>query len=144
MEEDSLLFVKKNIEIFGFENEEEALMTTFVELLDNSIDSLLCNHNIPGSEKIINVQLKEQDEESYQLSIIDNGVGMASNDIPYLCGGLFHTNKHNTSEQTVGKFGVGLKAIMIHYNSILTVSSSVLSETEVTSYKVCFKLRSYL
>ena len=37
---------------------------------------------------------------------------------------------------TVGKYGVGLKAILLYYHSILSVSSSTRRQSNVTSYRL--------
>lgn len=136
MEEGSFHFMKRNMELFGFGSEEEALRTTFIELFDNSMDALLANSNLPPSSKEINIKLSQQTDGLYCIDITDNGIGMPGNTIPSLCGGIFQTSKQESQEQSVGKFGVGLKAIMMYYNTTLTVSSSILLETEITSYKV--------
>lgn len=140
MSEDSLLFVKKNIEIFGFGTTDEALMTSFVELLENSIDAVLSNQSIHPTSKVIEFRITKKHHDILCFTVIDNGIGMSNESIPVLCGGIFHTSKQNRTDQTVGKFGVGLKAIMIYYNTTLSVSSSLLSETAISSYKVIVNL----
>ena len=141
VDSNAISFLKENMEMFGFGSEEKALKTSFIELLDNSVDAVINNHSIPASSKSINMKLSKQDsrESVYSLEVVDNGIGMEGNEIPLLCGGMFHTSKlslSNHSQQTAGKFGVGLKAIMAYYNSTLTISSSTMSEPHITSYKV--------
>ena len=136
MESNSFAFVKRNLEIFGFGNDEEAIQSTFIELLDNSIDALLQNTTLDVNEKMIEIKLSQQSDHSFCFDIIDNGIGMKGDDIPLLCGGFFHSTKQQTQCQSIGKFGIGLKAILLYYNSTLTVSSSLLSEESITSYKV--------
>ena len=36
----SASFIRQNLDILGFKNEEEAFITTLMELLDNSIDAV--------------------------------------------------------------------------------------------------------
>lgn len=57
--------------------------------------------------------------------------------IPSLCGGVFSTSKGDSQSQTIGKFGVGLKAILLYYHATLTVSSSTRNEDCVTSCRLC-------
>ena len=60
---------------------------------------------------------------------------MKSDLIPVLCGGVFTSSKRDTSQQqTIGRFGVGLKAILLYYNATLTVSSSTINEDNIASY----------
>ena len=56
--------------------------------------------------------------------------------IPLLCGGVFSTSKNQGNQSTVGKYGVGLKAILLYYHSILSVSSSTRRQSNVTSYRL--------
>lgn len=56
--------------------------------------------------------------------------------IPLLCGGVFSTSKNQGNQTTVGKYGVGLKAILLYYHSILSVSSSTRCQSDVTSYRL--------
>ena len=62
---------------------------------------------------------------------------MKGDSIPSLCGGMFSTSKGDSQSQTIGKYGVGLKAILLFYHSTLTVSSSTRDEDCVTSYRLC-------
>ena len=76
MESNSFAFVKRNLEIFGFGNDEEAIQSTFIELLDNSIDALLQNTTLDVNEKMIEIKLSQQSDHSFCFDIIDNGIGM--------------------------------------------------------------------
>lgn len=62
---------------------------------------------------------------------------MTGDSIPSLCGGMFSTSKGDSQSQTIGKYGVGLKAILLFYHATLTVSSSTRNEDCVTSYRLC-------
>lgn len=64
------------------------------------------------------------------------GIGMDGEAIPLLCGGVFSTSKNQGNQSTVGKYGVGLKAILLYYHSILSVSSSTRRQSNVTSYRL--------
>ena len=46
MESKPISFVQQNMELFGFQNENEALFTSFVELLDNCVDAVISNTSI--------------------------------------------------------------------------------------------------
>lgn len=136
MEGKSLSFINRNLEVFGFGNDEEALRTSFIEVLDNSMDAILNNSSVSTNEKEIVIKIIKVSDREYALEITDNGIGMCGKDIPDLCCGVFQTSKRESQLQYVGKFGVGLKGILLYYNAVLTVSSSNQSEKEITSYKV--------
>ena len=149
MERHPTSFIKQNMELFGFQNKDEALYTTFVEVLDNCIDAVLSDNNIKDEEREISISLAPSSSSSdfISLSAIDNGIimyipsysslgiGMEGDTIPFLLGGIFASSKNSTSQhQTIGKFGIGMKAILLYYNALLTVSSSTIHESNVTSY----------
>ncbi|KAK8794180.1 hypothetical protein WA171_003305 [Blastocystis sp. BT1] len=126
------------MELFGFQNENEALFTSFVELLDNCVDAVISNTSIDREEKEINICLTpSKSGGTYCFSTVDNGIGMTGDSIPSLCGGMFSTSKGDSQSQTIGKYGVGLKAILLFYHATLTVSSSTRNEDCVTSYRLC-------
>ena len=70
---------------------------------------------------------------------------MEDSQIPSLCGGLFKTSKRfsqtsfNGTTGTIGKYGVGIKAILLYYNTEITVSSSTLSESSIATYQLGFE-----
>ncbi|KAK8824143.1 hypothetical protein WA556_003468 [Blastocystis sp. ATCC 50177/Nand II] len=84
-------------------------------------------------------------EGEYRFIVIDNGIGMEDSQIPSLCGGLFKTSKRfsqtsfNGTTGTIGKYGVGIKAILLYYNTEITVSSSTLSESSIATYQLGFE-----
>ena len=73
---------------------------------------------------------------------------MEDSQIPSLCGGLFKTSKRVDQMAsngtigtigTIGKYGVGIKAILLYYNTEITVSSSTLSESSIATYQLGFE-----
>ena len=149
MERHPTSFIKQNIELFGFQNKDEALYTTFVEVLDNCIDAILSDTNTKDEEREISISLTPSSSSSDKISLsaVDNGmvmhffsysylgIGMEGDAIPSLLGGIFTSSKSSaTQHQTIGTFGVGMKAILLYYNALLTVSSSTIHEHNVTSY----------
>ena len=44
----SIGFVKNNMEVFGFSNDDQAMITSFLELLDNAIDAVLGTSIVDG------------------------------------------------------------------------------------------------
>ena len=70
---DALSFLKKNMEIFGFASSSEALKTSFIELLDNSVDAVVNNHSIPASSKSISMKLSKQENRNgiYAFEVVE-------------------------------------------------------------------------
>lgn len=60
---------------------------------------------------------------------------MDCDSIPELCGGIFNSTKQKKGS-FIGKYGIGLKAIMLYYQTTLNVSSSTIEEAFITSYQV--------
>lgn len=61
---------------------------------------------------------------------------MKSDQIPSLCGGLFHTSKRGVQSASIGKYGIGIKAILLYYNTKLTVSSSTVEDSIISTYQL--------
>lgn len=68
----SASFIRQNLDILGFKSEEEAFITTLMELLDNSIDAVVHNSNqcIEGRSIVITVSKKE---DANIIQVVDNG-----------------------------------------------------------------------
>lgn len=64
---------------------------------------------------------------------------MEDSQIPSLCGGLFKTSKRFSQTASIGKYGVGIKSILLYYNTHITVSSSTLSESSIATYQLGFE-----
>ena len=119
MERHPTSFIKQNMELFGFQNEDEALYTTFVEVLDNCIDAVLSDNNIKDEEREISISLTPSSSSTNMISLsaVDNGIvmyffsflylgiGMEGDTIPSLLGGIFTSSKScSFQHQTIGKF----------------------------------------
>ena len=75
MESKPISFVKQNMELFGFQDENEALFTSFVELLDNCVDAVISNTAINQEEKEINICLTySKSGDTFCFSTVDNGI----------------------------------------------------------------------
>ena len=71
---DSYGFVKHNLEIFGFGNDTQAMITSFLELLDNSIDGVLANKTVSADERMIDFSVTPSSKAGeYRFLVIDNG-----------------------------------------------------------------------
>ena len=69
----SASFIRQNLDILGFKNEEEAFITTLMELLDNSIDAVVHKPKTPVEERSIVITVSK-DENANTIQIVDNGI----------------------------------------------------------------------
>ncbi len=69
----SIGFVKNNMEVFGFSNDDQAMITSFLELLDNAIDAVLGTSIVDGSRMIDCSVTQSSTEGEYSFIVIDNG-----------------------------------------------------------------------
>ena len=75
---DSYGFVKHNLEIFGFGNDTQAMITSFLELLDNSIDGVLANKRVNVEDRMIDFSVfRSSKAGEYRFLVIDNGGDIA-------------------------------------------------------------------
>ena len=83
MQKQPVSFIKQNVELFGFQTEEEAMYTAFVEVLDNCIDAIISDGNRKDEEREIRISLRPSSTSSitsstssqqYTLSAVDNGI----------------------------------------------------------------------
>ena len=74
---ESIGFVKNNMEVFGFSNDDQAMITSFLELLDNSIDAVLNTSILDGSRTIDCSVTRTSTEGEYRFVFIDNGTCIA-------------------------------------------------------------------
>ena len=71
----SASFIRQNLDILGFKNEEEAFITTLMELLDNSIDAVVHNTKTPIEERSIVITVAKS-ENANSIQIVDNGMSI--------------------------------------------------------------------
>ena len=71
----SASFIRQNLDILGFKNEEEAFITTLMELLDNSIDAVVHNTKTPIEERSIVITVAKN-ENANSIQIVDNGMSI--------------------------------------------------------------------
>lgn len=117
--------VKKNIRL-EFQHEEPVLMTWFDgEFLEKALYNILTNafkFTSDGGSIIINAQFayEPSGNKQIQISIIDNGLGIAPGDLPFIFD-RFYQGKNNPDFQSSGS-GIGLhltrNLIELHHGNI--------------------------
>lgn len=68
----SASFIRQNLELLGFSDENEAFTTTLMELIDNSIDAVIQNTSISVEEREIDLSVTLS-SNGYCVQIVDNG-----------------------------------------------------------------------
>ena len=104
--------IVRNFNIFGFGNEEFALLQSIKELVENSIDACK-NQRILGRSHGIAINLRSSPSSSayIELEVSDDGCGMCDPSSVLKC---FATHKDFSDSTTTGRFGVGLSTCLIY------------------------------
>lgn len=113
--------------IFG---DEKMLYHMFLELIKNSIDSILVRNKI---DKKINIIISEDDNKRLIIEIIDNGIGMTNEDVKAL------NNAYSSSlERNILGFGLTtVYKIVREHKGVINISSIL---DEGTKIKIIFNV----
>src|SRR3989338_4858213 len=103
-------FFTKNRHLLGFDNKRKALLMTFKEAVDNSIDACEEARVMPE----ISVELIEIGEFKYRVIIEDNGPGIVKKQIPNIFARLLYGSKFHTLKQARGQQGIGISAAVLY------------------------------
>lgn len=99
-------FFAKNRHLLGFDNPRKALLTTIKEAVDNSLDA--CEE--AGILPDILVEIKQLEEDRFQVVVQDNGPGIVKAQIPNIFGKLLYGSKFHSRRQSRGQQGIGISA----------------------------------
>ncbi|WP_286312183.1 sensor histidine kinase [Romboutsia ilealis] len=123
-------FNLKNETIFTDENKLRQLLLTFI---DNAF-------KYTKEEDFISINLNQKDNIYTEISIIDNGVGIKQEDIPYIFDRFFRSE--NVRDKDIDGSGIGLSiAKMIALN--LEAEISVKCENNKTEFKIIIPNKKY-
>jgi len=124
-------FFAKNRHLLGFDNPKKALLTAVKEAVDNSLDACEEAGILPSitvklerlSAPVKQMTAEEEAEalkskkgkaviptERFHLSIIDNGPGIVSNQIPKIFAKLLYGSKFHRLKMSRGQQGIGISA----------------------------------
>ncbi len=107
-------FFYRNRDIAGFDNPTRAIYTAVRELVENSLDACEDGGIIPD----LKVIMKSEGENSYQITVEDNGIGVPRDNIQSCFGRILYGSKY-THRQARGRFGLGGKMAFL-YGQITT------------------------
>lgn len=103
-------FFEKNRHLLGFDNPSKALLTVVKEAVDNALDACEEANILPE----IKVEIKELEENRYQISIEDNGPGILREQIPRIFAKLLYGSKFHKLRQSRGQQGIGISASVLY------------------------------
>lgn len=113
------IIIKNNIDKYNLKADKQSLTEVFVILLDNAIKYSPTKSTIKlTTEKI---------DHSILIKFIDQGIGIAPEDIPHLFDRFYRADKSRTKKDYPG-YGLGLaiaKKIIDEHKGIIRVSSEV-------------------
>src|SRR3989338_8628404 len=90
-------FFEKNKHLLGFDNPTKSLLMAVKEAVDNSLDASEEAGILPD----IAVKIKAKDENTYIVSVTDNGPGIVRENVPRVFGKLLYGSKFHRLKQSL-------------------------------------------
>lgn len=119
-------FFEKNKHLLGFDNPTKSLLMAVKEAVDNSLDA--CEE--AGILPEITVKIKNVDEETFVVSVADNGPGIIKENVPKTFAKLLHGSKFHRLRQSRGQQGIGISSVTLYSQLTTGVPTRVWSKTE--------------
>ncbi|HOK39996.1 MAG TPA: DNA topoisomerase VI subunit B [bacterium] len=114
-------FFEKNRHLLGFDNPKRALITSVKEAVDNSLDACEEANILPE----IYVEIKNINNDEYQIIVEDNGPGIIKSEIPKIFGKLLYGSKFHTLKMSRGQQGLGISAAVM-YSQLTTGKPTII------------------
>ena len=109
--------------------EGDALCQIVKELVDNGVDAC-CQSSSSNVQQRVKVEINEHDQNTLQVTVSDNGVGMV--DIQE-CVTAFKSTKGN--DETAGRYGIGLTLCLLHSQRLVPMTyACIKSATKKCSF----------
>ncbi|MBN2101239.1 MAG: DNA topoisomerase VI subunit B [Candidatus Aenigmarchaeota archaeon] len=128
-------FFEKNRHLLGYDNKIKALLTIVKEAVDNALDACEEARILPD----IYLQIKQVDEEKYEIIIQDNGPGIVEKQIPKIFGKLLYGSKFHRHRQSRGQQGIGISGVVLYAQlttGMPTVIESAIGDGNIHNYKL--------
>ena len=119
-------FFEKNKHLLGFDNPTKALLMCVKEAVDNSLDACEESGILPD----IVVKVKQTKDESFKITIQDNGPGIVKDQITRVFGKLLYGSKFHKLKQGRGQQGIGISACVLYSQLTTGNSTKIWSKTE--------------
>ena len=129
-------FFAKNRHLLGFDNPRKAMLTAIKEAVDNALDAAEEAGILPD----IYVEVMQQSETRFRLTIRDNGPGIIKSQIENIFGKLLYGSKFHRLKMSRGQQGIGISAAGMY--GLMTTGKPVMiiSKTgkKIGRYQPCF------
>ena len=119
-------FFEKNKHLLGFDNPTKSLLMAVKEAVDNSLDAAEEAGILPD----ITVKIKQVDENTYIVSVADNGPGIVRENVPRVFGKLLYGSKFHRLLQGRGQQGIGISSVTLYAQLTTGVPTKVWSKVE--------------
>lgn len=103
-------FFEKNRHLLGFDNPTKSLLTVVKEAVDNALDACEEANILPD----IDVDIKQLEENRYQVTVEDNGPGIIREQIPKIFAKLLYGSKFHRLRQSRGQQGIGISSSVLY------------------------------
>ncbi len=113
-------FFERNRHLLGFDSKIKSLITCVKETVDNSLDA--CEDMIYSLKKQgkdyslpeVIVNIKDNGNDRFIISVIDNGPGIVKKQLPHVFTRLLYGSKFNQLKQGRGQQGIGVSASVLY------------------------------
>lgn len=131
-------FFEKNRHLLGFDNPTKALLTVVKEAVDNSLDACEEAKILPE----IKVIIKPLEENTFRVSVEDNGPGIVKQQIPHIFARLLYGSKFGRGKQSRGQQGIGISAAVLYAQLTTGKATTILSKPKpnAATHKMDLKL----
>ena len=119
-------FFEKNKHLLGFDNPTKSLLMAVKEAVDNSLDAAEEAGILPD----ITVKIKQVDDNTYIVSVTDNGPGIVKENVPRVFGKLLYGSKFHRLLQGRGQQGIGISSVTLYAQLTTGVPTKVWSKVE--------------
>lgn len=131
-------FFYRNKEIAGFENPAKACYTIVREFLENSLDACELGGFLPNIE--MHMEAENIEEKRLKFKIIDNGIGIPPDKIPFAFGKVLYGSKF-VLRQHRGIFGLGGKMAILYCQITTNSPVKVASATPGSPFIYIYELK---
>jgi len=118
-------FFEKNKHLLGFDSPTRGIITTIKEAVDNALDA--CEE--AGVLPDIYVRVLRTGQDTFRITVEDNGPGIVPNQIPFVFGKLLYGSRFHQIRQSRGQQGIGISAAVLYAQLTTGLPTLVISRT---------------
>ena len=118
-------FFEKNKHLLGFDSPTRGVITTIKEAVDNALDACEEAEVLPD----IYIAIKKVGQETFRITVEDNGPGIIPAQVPYVFGKLLYGSRFHQIRQSRGQQGIGISAAVLYAQLTSGLPTTVISRT---------------